>query len=85
MALNASAVSGKGVNMILDCVGGSHAANNLESIAVDGQWVLYGLMGGVNVPEAFLGKILRKRIALLGTTLRARSDEVSMRHACQCA
>ena len=35
---------GKGVDIILDCVGGSYAMKNVASLAVDGRWVLYGLM-----------------------------------------
>ena len=67
------ATAGKGVSVILDCVGGSHWEKNLASIAVDGRWVLYGLMGGKEAVGPALGGILRKRIRLMGTTLRSRS------------
>ncbi|XP_071511883.1 quinone oxidoreductase PIG3-like [Diadema antillarum] len=66
---------GKGVNIILDCVGGSYVEKNVRAIAVDGTWVLYGLLGGPKVEGAFLGSILRKRIRILGSTLRSRSNE----------
>ncbi|XP_072018906.1 quinone oxidoreductase PIG3-like [Amphiura filiformis] len=66
---------GKGVNIILDCVGGSHADKNLQAIALDGQWVLYGLLGGGTVEGPFLAKLLKKRVKLSATTLRARSTE----------
>ena len=62
--------------MILDCIGGSYLEKNTKAIAMDGQWVLYGLMGGANVEGPLLGTILRKRVRLSGTTLRARSNEV---------
>ena len=46
---------GRGVDIILDCIGGSYAADNLASLAVDGTWVLYGLMGGAEVSGPILG------------------------------
>ena len=42
---------------------------------MDARWVLYGLMGGPQPSPNILSTILVKRIQLLGTTLRARSDE----------
>lgn len=37
--------SGKGVNVVLDCVGGSFFEQTASAMAVDGVWVLYGLLG----------------------------------------
>ena len=65
---------GKGVDIILDCVGGSYAMKNVTSLGVDGRWVLYGLMGGAEVTGPVLAGMLRKRGSLLATTLRARSS-----------
>lgn len=67
--------SGKGVNLILDCVGSSFWKQNIATLAMDGRWVLYGLMGGINVDGPLLAQILAKRVSLLGTTLMARSNE----------
>ncbi|XP_048769765.2 quinone oxidoreductase PIG3-like isoform X2 [Ostrea edulis] len=65
---------GKGVNLILDCVGGSFFDQNINSIAAEGTWVIYGLMGGSTINTGdHLAKILRKRITIVGSTLRARS------------
>lgn len=66
---------GKGVNAVLDPVGASYWEGNMDVLAADGRWVLYGLMGGARVEGPLLAKVLRKRINLIGTTLRARSDE----------
>jgi tumor protein p53-inducible protein 3 len=66
---------GKGVDIILDCVGGSYAMKNVTSLAVDGRWVLYGLMGGAEVDGLVVGGLLRKRGSLLATTIRSRSRE----------
>jgi tumor protein p53-inducible protein 3 len=65
------------VNIVLDCIGSSFVDKNLASIATDGRWILYGLLGGANVEGGFLGALLRKRISLISTTLRSRSLEVS--------
>mmetsp|Transcript_1691 Transcript_1691/g.2670 ORF Transcript_1691/g.2670 Transcript_1691/m.2670 type:complete len:351 (+) Transcript_1691:3-1055(+) len=65
--------SGSGVDVVLDPVGATYAAENLDVINRDGRWVLYGLMGGKGIEDpVFLGKILAKRLTLVGSTLRAR-------------
>ena len=66
---------GGGVNIVLDCVGASYWEKNVDVLATDGTWVLYGLMGGANVEGNLLARLLRKRISLRATTLRARSVE----------
>lgn len=64
----------RGVQLVLDCIGGSYVEQNLDVMSTDARWVLYGLMGGAKVGDGpFLGKLLRKRIQLRSTTLRARS------------
>ena len=63
--------------MILDCVGSSFWEQNIKSLAVDGRWILYGLLGGSSVSGDLLRDILRKRASLIGTTLRSRSLGVS--------
>ena len=37
-------IKGKGVNIVLDCVGASYWEKNLASLALEGRWVLYGLL-----------------------------------------
>jgi len=63
-----------GVNVVLDPVGASHFADNVDVLGVDGKYVLFGLMGGTDV-QLNLGKVLQKRIQLIGSTLRARSND----------
>jgi tumor protein p53-inducible protein 3 len=63
------------VDLILDPVGASFWKQNADALAMDGRWVLYGSMGGLHTEGTLLASILRKRAALLGTTLRNRSDE----------
>lgn len=62
-----------GVSLLLDCVGASYTSQNLDVLALDGRWVLFGLMGGPVIDAFSLGTMLRKRITLTGTTLRTRS------------
>jgi tumor protein p53-inducible protein 3 len=67
--------SGKGVDIILDPVGGSFWKGNSEIACIDARWVLYGSLGGVLVEGPLFGKLMQKRIQLLSTTLRSRSNE----------
>jgi len=69
------ATGGKGVDLVIDCIGGSYADSHVKALGQDSRWVIYGLMGGAEVSGPFLGAILRKRIQITGTTLRARSVE----------
>ncbi|XP_066536377.1 quinone oxidoreductase PIG3 isoform X2 [Hoplias malabaricus] len=64
---------GRGVDVILDCIGGSCWEKNIRSLAMDGRWVLYGAMGGKSVEGDLLGKLLLKRGYLLSSLLRSRS------------
>ncbi|MGR3890508.1 zinc-binding dehydrogenase [Pseudomonas sp. 1152_12] len=61
-------------DVILDPVGGNYAALDLKLLALDGRWVLIGLMGGRDA-QLDLAQVLGKRIQLLGSTLRSRSDQ----------
>ena len=63
--------------MILDCVGSSFWEQNIKSLALDGRWILYGLLGGGSVTGDLLRDVLRKRASLIGTTLRSRPIAVS--------
>eukprot|EP01091_Cochliopodium_minus_P014367 TRINITY_DN486_c0_g2_i1.p1 TRINITY_DN486_c0_g2~~TRINITY_DN486_c0_g2_i1.p1 ORF type:complete len:512 (-),score=149.33 TRINITY_DN486_c0_g2_i1:59-1594(-) len=63
---------GKGVDILIDCVGASNFNGDLASMAIDGRLVVYGLLGGSTVNNLDLSLILRKRIHLFGTTLRNR-------------
>jgi tumor protein p53-inducible protein 3 len=67
------ATGGRGVDVILDCVGGSMWEQNVEAIATEGRWIMYGTMGGANVDGNFIGRILQKRLTVIGSTLRVRS------------
>ncbi|MEA9976929.1 MULTISPECIES: zinc-binding dehydrogenase [unclassified Pseudomonas] len=61
-------------DVILDPVGGNYAALNVKVLNVDGRLVLIGLMGGREA-QLDLAQVLSKRVNILGSTLRSRSDQ----------
>lgn len=63
-----------GVDVILDPVGGSYLADNLQALGTDGRLVLIGLLGGRTAPVD-LGRVLVKRLSVLGSTLRSRTAD----------
>jgi len=68
----AERTDGRGVDVILDMVGGDYLGPDLRSLAELGRLVLVGLLRG-RTAEADLGRLLRGRLRVLGTVLRARS------------
>jgi NADPH:quinone reductase len=62
---------GKGVDVILDMVGGSYVAREVECLAEDGRIVIIAVQGGVK-SEFNAGLVLRKRLTITGSTLRPR-------------
>jgi putative PIG3 family NAD(P)H quinone oxidoreductase len=62
---------GLGVDVLIDLLGGSALAGNLAALAPQGRLVLVGLLAGGSA-TLDLGVILRKRLTVVGTTLRAR-------------
>jgi len=63
---------GRGVDLILDMVGGEYVSRNLSALAIEGRLVQIGLMGGEAAPVDFR-RILSKRLTVTGSTLRPRS------------
>ena len=68
------ATSGRGVDVILDIVGGDYLARNIDCLAMHGRLVQVGLMGGASA-HINLDPILRRRLTLTGSTLRPRTVE----------
>jgi putative PIG3 family NAD(P)H quinone oxidoreductase len=63
---------GRGVNLILDIVGGDYIARDLVALAVEGRLVVIGFMGGDSATLDFR-RILGRRLTITGSTLRPRS------------
>ena len=57
-----------GVDLILDPVGGSMSEVNADLLARDGEWILYGLLGGGQVNFNLFNKLLTKRFLGITTT-----------------
>jgi putative PIG3 family NAD(P)H quinone oxidoreductase len=68
------ATGGEGVDMVLDSIGAPYFDAHMRCLSMEGVMVLIGLMGGGR-GEVDLGLLLRKRITLIGSTLRARLPE----------
>ena len=66
-----TATDGQGADVILDNMGASYLSRNLDALAPEGRLVVIGLMGGTK-GELDLGALLRKRAAVLATSLRGR-------------
>ena len=66
-----AATGGRGVDVVLDCVGGRYLSSNLQALAAGGRLVVIGLIGGARA-ELDLALLLMRRISIIGSTLRAR-------------
>jgi len=65
---------GKGVNAVLDMVGGDYVPRNLACLAEDGRHVTIAFQRGAKV-EIDISDVMRRRLTLTGSTLRARSAD----------
>jgi NADPH:quinone reductase len=63
---------GKGVNAVLDMVGGDYVPRNIACMAEDGRHVTIAVQRGVSA-EVSIGAIMMKRLTLTGSTLRPRT------------
>jgi NADPH2:quinone reductase len=65
--------AGRGVDAILDMVGGPYLARNLRSLAMDGRLVLIAFLGGSKVEALDLTTIMTRRLTVTGSTMRPRT------------
>ena len=66
---------GRGVDVILDMVGGDYVDRNIRSLADDGRLVNIGYQAGSKVTVDMM-RVMLKRLTLTGSTLRIRTNEV---------
>lgn len=69
------ATDGRGVDIILDFIGAPYWEQNLNSLALDGRLVIIGTMGGTKVENVNLGRLLGRRLQVIGTALRSQPIE----------
>lgn len=63
---------GRGVDLVLDIVGGSYTRRNIESLAVEGRLVQIAVLDGAQVDLNFI-PVIQKRLTVTGSSLRPRS------------
>jgi len=66
------ATGGRGVDVVLDIVGGDYVARNLDVLAMDGRLVQIAVIGGARA-QLNLVPVLQRRLTLTGSTLRPRT------------
>jgi NADPH2:quinone reductase len=69
-----AATEGKGVNVILDMVGGDYVPKELKSLADDGRLVFIAFLRG-HKTELDINEVMRRRLTISGSTLRPRPVE----------
>jgi NADPH2:quinone reductase len=75
VAASKDATGGKGINVILDMVGGDYTDRNIIAAADDGRVVQIATLGGADV-KINIARLMMKRVTLTGSTLRPRTREV---------
>jgi NADPH:quinone reductase-like Zn-dependent oxidoreductase len=79
------ATKGHGADLVLELVGGSYVAEDLQATAQRGRIIIVGLTGGFQ-GDLNLGVILRKRLMILGTQMRSRplAEKIAAAQVLEC-
>jgi NADPH2:quinone reductase len=72
VAVTRAATLGRGIDVILDMVGGDYFPRHLDALAVDGRLVQIAVLGGAK-SQIFLPAVMQRRLTITGSTLRPRS------------
>jgi putative PIG3 family NAD(P)H quinone oxidoreductase len=72
VAIAKDATGGKGVNVILDMVGGDYVSRNYDAASMDGRIVQIATLGGA-MANADISKLMVKRLVHTGSALRPRT------------
>ena len=72
VAVLKEATGGKGVDVVLDMVGGDYVPRSIDAMALDGRHVSIAFLRGAKT-QINLEPVMRKRLTLTGSTLRPRS------------
>jgi NADPH2:quinone reductase len=70
----ARATEGRGVDVVLDMVGGNYVPRNLQVLATEGRLVMIATQGGAKGDIDVL-RIMQQRLTITGSTLRPRSAQ----------
>ncbi len=80
VAVTQAATGGRGLDVILDMVGGEYLARDLKALALEGRLVMIAFLGGPKA-ELNFAQVMTKRLTLTGSTLRPQSVEAKARIA----
>ena len=64
---------GRGINVILDMVGGNYIPRNVKALAIGGRLVQIAFLGGATA-ELNFAQVMVKRLTITGSTLRPQSN-----------
>src|SRR3989442_398236 len=73
VAVMREATGGKGVDVVLDMVGGDYVPRSMEALALEGRLVSIAFIAGSIKAQINIFTMMQKRLTLTGSTLRARS------------
>ena len=65
--------NGRGVDVILDMVGGPYARKNIQSLGMDGRLILIAFLGGSKSPDFDFLQVMLRRLTITGSTMRPRT------------
>jgi putative PIG3 family NAD(P)H quinone oxidoreductase len=72
VAVTREATASRGIDVILDMVGGDYFPRNMEALAIGGRLVQIATLGGPK-SQIFLPAVMQRRLTITGSTLRPRS------------
>jgi putative PIG3 family NAD(P)H quinone oxidoreductase len=80
VAVTQAATEGRGIDVILDMVGGDYLARDVRALAPEGRLVMIAFLGGAKA-ELNFAPVMTKRLTITGSTLRPQSVEAKARIA----
>ncbi|MEX0600713.1 MAG: NAD(P)H-quinone oxidoreductase [Rhodothermales bacterium] len=72
---------GRGVDVIVDFIGGPYFERNAASLALDGRLILLAMLGGSRVEHVDLRTLFARRASVFASTLRSRDQSYKIRLA----
>lgn len=70
----AALTAGRGVDVVLDMIGGSYLARNIKALATEGRLVMIAAQGGLK-GEVDVLRVMQRRLTITGSTLRPRTAQ----------
>lgn len=64
-----------GFDIIYESIGKDYVEANQEVLGLDSRWIVYSCQSGAEADKLLFSTLMRKRVTLTGTVLRARSSE----------